>query len=128
MEKRVPKHKTFDKWKTVYSWLHISDNKLTCNVCKSQKEKIRFMPGVSMSFISGSTNYKPSTLSGHEKTEHIKEAAHEASGSSLQPEKVLRVMPENAPLGNKERDGLIKLHKIVYFIALKGNPFTDFKS
>ena len=65
----------------------------------------------------------------------IKEAAHEAPGSSLQPENVLHVMPENAPvsqgfkkMGDKERDGLIKLHEIAYYIALKGNPFTDFKS
>ena len=66
-------------------------------MCRSQEDKLRLMPNVSMSFISGSSNYRLSTLKDHDNSachQHtIRVKAHEeavAAAKSLPPRKIQR--------------------------------------
>ena len=100
-EKKVPKINTIRKWKAMFPWLDFLDGmKMVCKSCKSQEEKLRSMPGANLTFVTGSTNYRPSTLQDHAQTDGHKRAvgeeAHteaEASGVSLQPRKVYQAVP-----------------------------------
>ena len=100
------------------------------------------MPGANLTFVTGSTNYCPSTLKDHEQTDchkrAEKETQHEkakAAGSELPP---IKVSQDFHPTGStiaqalpkmRENEGkaLVKFHHIAYQIALKGLPFTHFK-
>ena len=72
-------------------WLDFLDEmEMVCESWKLQEEKLRLMPGANLTFMSGSTNYRPSTLE-HAQTDGDKWAVGEevhgeagASGVSLQ--------------------------------------------
>ena len=52
----LPSEKVLKRWKEHFSWLDITNNKiLICKICCWQEDKLRLMPNVSMSFISGSS-------------------------------------------------------------------------
>ena len=59
--------KSLKRWTEQFSWLDITNNKtLICKICCSQEDKLRSMPNVSMSVISGSSNYRLSALKDHD--------------------------------------------------------------
>ena len=81
-----------------------------------------------MSFITGTTNYKASTLKDHALSKchatGVAETDHAtaiAAGQSLPRKQKMRKM------GEIERKGVKKLMDIAFFIAVKGRPFTNFK-
>ena len=140
-EKKLPKDATIKKWKEGFSWLQITETKkLVCVICSPQEEKIRRMPRVNLSFITGSTNYKLSALKEHQLSDGHKRAEKEeeaekatAAGLSIPPVRVVQNIPENSAIsmgfkqmGETERTAISKLHDIAYYIALKGCAFTDF--
>ena len=137
-EKKVPKINTIRKWKAMFPWLDFLDGmKMVCKSCKSQEEKLRLMPGANLTFVTGSTNYRPSTLKDHAQTDGHKRAvgeeAHaeaEASGVSLQPRKVYQAVPSSSSIvqglnrmGDNERESVTKLNHIAFHVATKGLPF-----
>ena len=84
------------------------------------------MPNVSMSFISGSSNYRLSALKDHESSAcHkcvITEKEHEeaiAVGKSLPARKIQQ-------MSEKGHEILSKLHNISFHIMLQRLPFTAF--
>ena len=91
----TPSEKVLKRWSEQFSWLDITNNKtLICKICCWQEGKLRSMPNISMSFISGSSNYRFSALKDHDNaTCHqraIREKEHEevvAVGKSLPPRK-----------------------------------------
>ena len=99
------------------------------------------MPNASMTFITGSTNLRLSTLKYHESSECHKRAEREkehkeavSAGETLPLRKVLQQVPSSSlfaqgfkQMSYKERNSVEKLHDIAYYIALKGHAFTDFK-
>ena len=73
----------------------MSNKTLICKICCSQEDKLRSMPNVSTSFISGSSNYKLYALKDHDNSachqRTIPEKEHEeaiAVGKSLPPRKI----------------------------------------
>ena len=112
-------------------------------MCRSQEDKLRLMPNVSMSFISGSSNYRLSALKDHDNSachQHaIREKEHEevvAFGKSLPPRKIqCRPLTSESPIylgiqqmSEKDRETLSKLHDISFHIALQRLPFTAFQN
>ena len=105
-EKKPPRTKTIEKWKELYPWLKFTnDMKMICTSCKSQEEKLKLMPSANLTFVNGSTNYKPSTLKDHAATEchkrAIREIEHEKAieaGSSLQPRKIVQHLPSTSSI------------------------------
>ena len=105
------------------------------------KEKILSMPNFSSSFINGSMNYQASALKDHDASkchnQAIREKKHEeavAVGQSVPPRKVVQQAPSDSPIiqginhmGNLERESVKKLQEIAYYIALKGQPFSNFR-
>ena len=79
-----------------FSWLDIMNNKtFICKTCCSQEDKLHSIPNVSMSFISGSSNYWWPVLKDHDNSachQHaIPENEHEESVTvwkSLTPRKI----------------------------------------
>ena len=103
-KKKVPKINTVRKWKSMFPWLDFLDGmKMVCKPFKSQEQKLRLMSVANLTFVTGSTNYCPSSLKGHAQTDNHKQAvveeAHaeaEASGVSLQPRKVYQAVPSSS--------------------------------
>ena len=69
--------------------------KMVCTTCKTHEEKLRLMPGANLTFVTGSTNYHPSTLKDNKETDGHKRAEKEtehkkakAAESELPPRKV----------------------------------------
>ena len=63
----IPSDKVQKRWKEQFPWLEITENKtMLCQICCSQEEKIRSMPNVSMTFITGSKNYRLSSIKDHD--------------------------------------------------------------
>ena len=91
----LPSEKVLKRWRKQFSWLYITNNKtLICKICCLQEDKLRSMPNFSMSFISGSSNYRLSALKDHDNSachqRAIREKEHEeaiAVGKSLPPRK-----------------------------------------
>ena len=114
---------------------------MVCSVCYSQEDKLRSMPNISMTFINGSTNFRLSSLKDDDSSEchqrATREKEHEgavAAGISLAPRKVIQQTPSNSAIkqcfqhmGELEKESVQKLHEIAYYIASKGQAFTDFK-
>ena len=80
-------------------------NKMVCKPCNSQEEKLWLIPGANLTFVTGSTNYRSSTLKDHAQTDGHKlavgEEAHaevEASDVSLQPRKVYQGVPSSSSI------------------------------
>ena len=79
-----------------FSWLDIMNNKtFICKTCCSQEDKLHSIPNVSMSFISGSSNYWWPVLKDHDNSachQHaIPENEHEETVTvwkSLTPRKI----------------------------------------
>ena len=107
------------------------------------RDKLRSMPNVSMSFISGSSNYRLSALKDHDNSachqRSIREKEHEeavAVGKSLPPRKIQhRPLTSESPIflviqqmSEKDRETLSKLHDISFHIALQRVPFTAFQN
>ena len=91
----LPSEKVLKRWREQFSWLDITNNKtLICKICCSQEDKLRSMPNFSMSFISGSSNYRLSALKDHDNsTCHQRVNVYEeaiAVGKSLAPRKIQR--------------------------------------
>ena len=69
LEKKVAKVNIIRKWKAMFPWLDFVDGmKMVSKSCKSQEEKLQLMPGANLTFMTGSTNYHPSTLKDHAQT------------------------------------------------------------
>ena len=116
--------------------------KMVCTTWKAHEEKLRLMPSANLTFVIGSTNYRPSTLKDDEQTDGHrraeKETQHEkakAVGSELPPRKVSQDPPPTGSaiaqglpkIGENKHKALVKFHHIAYQISLKGLPFTHFK-
>ena len=94
----LPSEKVLKRWREQFSWLDITNNKtLICKICCLLQDKLPSMPNVSMSFISGSSNYQSSALKDHDNSACHQHAIHEkeheeavAVGKSLPPRKILR--------------------------------------
>ena len=145
MNKKVPKDSTISKWTEKFPWLLVTnsgdDRKMICTICKSQEEKLKLMPHTNMTFIDGTANFKPSTLSDHGATDGhkraVKEKNHEdaiSTGGSTRPEKVIHEVPTYSTIGpgfrkmaEKEREALVKFYDIAHYIAVKGRAFTNFE-
>ena len=92
----LPSEKVLKRWREQFSWLDITNNKtLICKICCSQEDKLRSMPNFSMSFISGSSNYRLSALKDHDNSAYHQRAIREeeykesvAVGKSLPPRKI----------------------------------------
>ena len=84
-------------------------------MCRSQEEKLRSMPNVSMSFISGSSNYRLSALKYHENS---------ASSTYFTITNIFR----SSTVSEKDRETLSKLHDISFYIVLQRLPFTAFQN
>ena len=141
--KSIPKETTLRKCKDQFSWLKIIDvggeKKMICKVFTSQEEKLKLMPNTNLTFIKGSTNIKKSSLSVHETTdEHtsgITEQENEkatAAGLAVTPCKVVQETQTYSAIadfkmGEAKKTALKKLFDIAHHIAIKGQPFTDFK-
>ena len=90
--------KVLKRWRKQFSWLDITNSKtLICKICCSQKDKLHSMPNFSMSFISGSSNYRLSALKDHDNSTCHQRVIHEkeyeeaiAVGKSLAPRKIQR--------------------------------------
>ena len=140
----LPSEKVLKRWRGQFSWLDITNNKtLICKICCSQEEKLRSVPNVSMSFISGSSNYRLSALKDHDNSAFHQRAIHEkeheeaaAVGKSLPPRKIqYRPLTSESPIflgiqqmSEKDRETLSKLHDISFHIALQRLPFTAFQN
>ena len=140
---KMPQPATLKKWKETYAWLVITErNVMICKICSAQREKILLKnPSSPMSFITGTTNYKASTLKDHALSKchatGVAETDHAtaiAAGQSLPRKQVVQVIPDQSAIasgmrkmGEIERKGVKKLMDIAFFIAVKGRPFTDFK-
>ena len=130
-EKKLPKDTTIKKWKESFSWLRIIETKkLVCVICSSKEEKIKLMPRVNLTLVTGGTNYKLSALQDHHLSEGHKRAVKEeeaekarAAGLSIPPVRVVQNVPENSAIskgfkqiGETERAAISKLHDIAYYI------------
>ena len=127
-EKKVPKETTIKKWKEKFSWLEIVERagnmKMICTVCCSQEEKLKLMPQAYLIFVTGSLNFKFSTLNDHEGSDGHKKAVREkeneeavAAGLSMPRMHVVQETPQNSAItdgfkrmGEKERSAITKLH------------------
>ena len=97
------------------------------------------MPNTNLTFIKGSTNIKKSSLSVHETTdEHtsrIREQENEkatAAGLAVTTCKVVQQTQTYSAIadfkmGEAKKTALKKLFDTAHHIAIKGQPFTDFK-
>ena len=55
----LPSENVLKRWREQFSLLDITNNKtLICKICCSEEDKLCSKPSVSMSFISGSSNYR----------------------------------------------------------------------
>ena len=140
----LPPEKVLKRWREHFFWLDITSNKtLICKICCSQEDKLRSMPNFSMSFISGSSNYRLSALKDHDNStchqRAIREKEHEeavAVGKSLPSRKIQRrPLTSESPIyldiqqmSEKDRETLSKLHDISVHIALQRLPFTTFQN
>ena len=92
----LPSEKVLKRWREQFSCLDITNNKtLICKTCCWQQDKLRSMLNFSMSFISGSSNYRLSALKDHDNSAYhqsaIREKEHEEAvvvGKSLPPRKI----------------------------------------
>ena len=114
---------------------------MTCEVCTSQEEKAKLMPSANLTFINCSTSFKMSSLFDHATTDGhtrvIREQENEkviVAGLTIAPRKDVQERPTYSAIGagfkrigETEKTALKKLFNIVYHIAVKGRPFTDFK-
>ena len=98
------------------------------------------MPGANLTFVTGSTNYRPTLtdyaqIDGHKRA--VGEEAHaeaEASGVSSQPRKIYEAAPSSSSIvqglnrmGDNERESVTKLNHIAFHVTTKGLPFKYFK-
>ena len=104
-------------------------------------KKLKLIPSANLIFINGSTNFKMSSSSDHATTdEHtlaIREQENEkaiAAGLTVASRKVVQETPTYSAIvagfkrmGETENRVLKKLFDIAHHIAVKGQPFTDFK-
>ena len=145
VKRSIPKEATLRKWKHRFSWLKIIDvvgeKKMICKVYTSPEKKLKLMPSTNLTFINGSTNFKMSSLSAHTTTDRhthtIREQENKkavAAGLTIAPHKVVQEIPTYSAIGagfkrigETEKTALKKLFDIVHHIAVKGQPFTDFK-
>ena len=89
----LPLEKVLKRWREKFSWLDITNNKTSiCKICCPQEDEFRSMPNFTMSFISGSCNYRLSALNDHDNSachqRAIREKEHGeavAIGKSLPP-------------------------------------------
>ena len=105
----------------------------------SQEDNLRSMPNFSMSFISGSSNYRLSAVKDHNNSAGHQRAIREkvfAVGKSLPPMKIQRrPLTSESPIylgiqqmSEKDCETLSKLHDISFHIALQKLPFTAFEN
>ena len=121
----------------------MSNKTLICKICCSQEDKLRSMPNVSTSFISGSSNYKLYALKDHDNSachqRTIPEKEHEeaiAVGKSLPPRKIQHCpLTSESPIylgiqqmSEKYHETLSKVHNIFFHIALQRLLFTAFQN
>ena len=140
----LPLEKVLKRWREQFSWLDITNNKtLICKICCLLQDKLPSMPNVSMSFISGSSNYQSSALKDHDNSACHQHAIHEkeheeavAVGKSLPLRKFQhRPLTSESPIylgiqqmSEKDHETLSKLHNISFHIALQRLLFKAFKT
>ena len=140
----LPSEKVLKRWREQFPWLDITNNKiLICKICCSQEDKLRSMPNFSMSFISGSSNYRLSALKDHNNSAchqpAIREKEHEeavAVGKSLPPRKIQRrpLTSESAiylgiqKISGKDSETLSKLQIFPFISRYKDYRLQYFKT
>ena len=96
---------------------------------------------MNLTFVTGTTNFKLSTLNEHENTDGHKRAIREEENNKavavsvdLAPRKTVQETPAFLAtgsgfkkMGDKEKEALTKLHTIAHYIAVKGRPYLRFK-
>ena len=96
---------------------------------------------VNLTFVTGTTNFKLSTLNEHENTDGHKRAIREeendkavAAGVDLAPRIMVQETPASSAIrsgfkkmGDKEKEALTKLHAVAHYTAVKRRPNLDFK-
>ena len=140
----LPSEKVLKKWREQVSWLDITNNKtLICKTYCLQEHKLLLMPNVSMSFISGSSNYRLSALKDHDNSFWYQHAIcgkeHEeavAVGKFLPLRKIwhhpltseLPIYLGIQQMSEKDCETLLKLHNICFHMALQRLPLQPFKT
>ena len=140
----LPSEKVLKRWGEQFFWLDIMNNKtLICKICCLQEDKLHSMPNFSMSFTSGSSNYRLPALKDHDNSacdqSAIQEQEHEeaiAVGKSLALRKIqhlpltskLLIYLRIQQISEKDCENLSKLHNISFHIASQRLPFTAFEN
>ena len=114
--------------------------KLVCAVWTSHKEIIQYIRNFNDTFIVGSINYWLSTLQDHSISQTHQRAVREEHNKALKEEisvplhKVVHNVPADSAISmglqnidEKEKQTVEKLHEIVFYLALKRHPFTNFQ-
>ena len=73
----LPSEKTKNKCLSMYGWLRFTDAGIKCSLCTQWHKKINLC---NLNFITGSKNYKISSLSDHKETEQHKKASRLVGG------------------------------------------------
>ena len=79
------------------------EDKLVCSICVSQNSKIELEHFYNPAFVNGSSSYKRSALSGHERSETHKRAVveqghHEGVAAGKSIPKISKTIPDDAPI------------------------------
>lgn len=118
-DQKIPKEPTFDKWKEKSPWLKIlsinQQEKMICQICIDQEEKLKQIAHTNLTFVNKSTNFRISTVAEHGRTNSQKCAA-EAKENEQVREITLEVPSDGAissglkKMEVKQKEALTKLH------------------
>ena len=114
---------------------------MVSTINSSQKDRICSMPNFNSILILGSTNFQASALKNNDAIRCHNQAVCEkepekvvAAGRSFPPRKVVQhalsistISQGTQLMCDLDHDTVKKLHKITDWIALKGQPFSNFK-
>ena len=126
---------------TILRW-----TKNSLQICSSQKDRICSVPIFNSIFILGGTNFQASAPTDHDGSrchnQSVCRKEHNeafAAGRSMPSRKVVQHASSNSSIVQGIQlmsdlystyewiDTVKKLHEIVYYTALKGQPFSNFK-
>ena len=110
---------------------------MKCSTCCDWQKKIECYKNFNVSFIKGSTNYKQSSVTDHEKTDQhskskgFKDKKHaESEGIPLPHVSIPKGVPDSSALkqcfnrmGVEEKESVKKLFDLSYMLAKKGWPY-----
>ena len=104
-DRKPPSEKTKLKWQNGRSWLKFTYAGMKCSTCCDWQTKIESCKNFNVSYIKGSTNYKQSAVTDHEKTDqHSKSKGFEdkkqaeSKGIPLPHVSIRQSVPESSAL------------------------------